>query len=215
MKRVQLLPLVVATMVTMVAVLASSGCTAARPRFATTWTAPEAHPIDAQSGATVVAVVVQEDEADRQRSERQLATELNRRGDLNAVPSYTLISDPEDEEAAKIAFEQAGAVAVVVMRVVRVDEETSYNPGTYYSRPVYSGYWGGYYGYGWGAAYSPGYLSTETTVVIETLVYDLEQNVLLWAGTSETTNPSNRQEFIGQLVGAASREMRRAGVVAP
>ncbi len=48
----------------------------------------------------------------------------------------------------------------------------------------------------------------------ETLVYDLEQNVLLWAGTSETTNPGNREAFISELVRAASYEMRKAGVVA-
>ena len=51
-------------------------------------------------------------------------------------------------------------------------------------------------------------------MVIETLVYDLEQNVLLWAGTSETTNPSDREAFIAELVSAASREMRNAGLVA-
>ena len=78
----------------------------------------------------------------------------------------------------------------------------------------YQGYWDGYYAYGWTAAYAPGYLSTETTVAIETLVYDLEQNVLLWAGTSETTNPGDREAFIAELVTAASREMRRVGVIA-
>ena len=135
MTRITLLTLVV---VTTAAAIASSGCTASRPRFTTTWTAPEAHPIDTAPGATVVAVVVQEDEAGRRRSEELLAAALSERGDVNSVPSYTLISGDQvqDEDAAKAAFEQAGAVAAVVMRVVRVDEETSYNPGTYYARPV-------------------------------------------------------------------------------
>ena len=52
----------------------------------------------------------------------------------------------------------------------------------------YGGFYGGFYGYGWGAAYSPGYLRTDTIVHVETLVYDLNQNKLVWAGQSKTRN---------------------------
>ena len=207
MKSIQQLTLVMACTITM------SAC--ASTQFVTTWKSPDAHPIDTGPGAKVVAVVVQDDEAGRRRSEEQLATELASRG-LASVASYTLISgdDVMDEDAAKAAFEEAGAVAAVVMRVVSVEEAARYTPSTYYAQPYYRGYWGGYYGYGWGAVYAPGYLSTDTTVAIETLVYDLEQNVLLWAGTSKTTNPTNRSAFIAELVTAASTEMRKAGVIA-
>ena len=120
MKRTQLRTLGIG----IVAAIGVSGC--ASINYQTTWTAPEAHPIDTAPGATVVAVVVQQDEAGRRRSEDLLAAELSERGDLNGVPSYTLISgdDVQNEEAAKAAFERVGAAAAVVMRVVSVDEES-------------------------------------------------------------------------------------------
>jgi hypothetical protein len=49
--------------------------------------------------------------------------------------------------------------------------------------------------------------------MVETLVYSVEQDKLLWAGQSKTTNPSNIQDFIRELSDAAAKEMRKAGFV--
>jgi hypothetical protein len=62
-------------------------------------------------------------------------------------------------------------------------------------------------------AYDPGYLRTDTVVMVETLVYSVSQDKLLWAGQSKTTNPSNIQDFIKDLSDAAAKEMRKAGFV--
>ena len=78
----------------------------------------------------------------------------------------------------------------------------------------YAGGWGPYYGYGWSAAYSPGYVVTDTIVRVETLVFDLKQNKLVWAGQSETTNPENLHQFMRDLVKAVGADMRRKGVIA-
>ena len=56
---------------------------------------------------------------------------------------------------------------------------------------------------------------TDTVVRVETLVFDLRQNKLLWAGTSETTNPERLDLFMKDLVKAAGAQMRRVGVIAP
>ena len=37
--------------------------------------------------------------------------------------------------------------------------------------------------------YSPSYLRTDTIVNVETLVYDLKADKLVWAGKSESKNP--------------------------
>ncbi len=46
------------------------------------------------------------------------------------------------------------------------------------------------------------------SVVVETLVYNLEPERLVWAATSETKNPKNVQQFIGDLVKEVVKEMR-------
>ena len=76
------------------------------------------------------------------------------------------------------------------MRPVAKEKEISSTPSTMYMGPRYGGYWGGYYGYGWGGAYGGTEIRTDTIVIVETLVYSLKQNKLVWAGESKTTNPS-------------------------
>jgi hypothetical protein len=77
--------------------------------------------------------------------------------------------------------------------------------------PSYGPYWGGYYGYGWGGAWSTGPdIRTDTIISVETLVYSLKQNKLIWAGESKTTNPSNVDNFVRELATSAAKEMKKA-----
>jgi hypothetical protein len=46
---------------------------------------------------------------------------------------------------------------------------------------------GGYYGHGWGSAWSAAEIRTDTIIIVETLVYSLRQNKLVWGGQSKTT----------------------------
>src|SRR5262249_41062803 len=143
-----------------------------------------------------------------------LAAELRVRG-LRPIPSFTLIptDQVDDREKAAAAIQSSGAVALFVMRPVAVNKEQTFVPPTYMGPGPYGG-WGPYYGYGWSSAYSPGYVVTDTVVRVETLVFDLRQNKLLWAGQSETTNPDRLDTFIRALVKAAAAQMRRQGVIA-
>jgi hypothetical protein len=197
--------------------LAACGATT----FNTTWKAPDAKPLTFKKGDKVIAMVVSPDEAVRRGAEADLAAELTRRG-LEGVSSWTVIPtevvEKNDKEKAKELVEASGAKGVVAMRVTGKDKEITGSGPTYagvpmWGAPYYGGFWGGWYGYGWGAAYSPGYLRTDTLVYVETLVYDLNQNKLVWAGQSKTTNPSKAQSFIRELVDGAAKEMKKAGLI--
>ena len=67
--------------------------------------------------------------------------------------------------------------------------------------------------YGWSGVYDPGYIRSETVLHIETLVYSLEQNKLIWAGQSKTTNPDSVDALVKELVGQVAGEMKKAGLV--
>ena len=56
---------------------------------------------------------------------------------------------------------------------------------------------------------------TDTKILVETKVYSLEQNLLVWAGTSETWNPTRSDDVIRELSQAVSKEMQRARLIAP
>ena len=191
--------------------LALAGCSATT-KFVSTWANPQVPPIERGKGRTIIAAVAAEDKYIRHDAETALAAELTKRGQ-KGVPSYTILPiEVKDEAVAKAAFEKSGAVAAVVMRPVAVDEQTTVSTTSMYAGPYYGGFWGGYYGYGWGAPYSSSYVTTDTIIVVETLFYDLKNNVLVWSGRSRTTSPSNVGAFVKELVGAAAWEMNKAGV---
>jgi len=191
--------------------LGSLAC--ASTRFISSWKAPDAGPLNFQ-GQKVAALVISPDESIRLEAEGQLGRELTALG-VQGIPAYNLIppNETRDKDRAKVLFNVAGIVGVVVLRAAGAEKEVSYSPA-YWSAPYYGSFWGGgYYGYGWASVYDPGYLRTDTIVKVETLVYDLKADKLLWAGMSQSTNPSAVQPLIKELVTAAAAEMKKQGLI--
>ena len=182
--------------------------------FVSTWRAPDAQPLTGD-GPKVAAVVMSKDESVRRAAEDALARELTRRG-AEGVAMYTIFapSDPGNEALAKAALEKAGVSAVVVMRPVGSTQEVYSTP---LPHPAPRGwYWGGYYGYGWGAPWGgavAGEIRTRTIVSIETLVYSMKQNKLVWAGQSETTSPSSVDSLVKEIIAAVASEMKKQRLI--
>jgi hypothetical protein len=197
------------------AVLALALGACATTTFQSSWKAPDAAPLNMQKGDKVIALVIAKNDALRRAGEAHLASELDLRG-YTGVPAYTIMSDADvqDEGKAQRVITTSGAKAIVVLRPQGTTQEVSSTPG-YYGSPYYNGMWGGgYWGYGWGGAYIPGDIRTDTYVHIETLIYDLEQNKLVWAGQSKTMNPANVEKGVHELATAVSKELQKSGLVA-
>jgi hypothetical protein len=190
----------------LVALVTLSGC--ATQALVSSWKSPDAAPFQLK-GEKVAAIVMTTDLPIRRAGEDALARHLSLHG-VEGVPMYTLLSDPHPDEAnARAAAEQADIVGVVVMRPVRIDKELSSRPMTY-SGPMYGGFWGGYWGSGWA---SGGEIRTSTIVTVETLVYGLRENKLLWGGQSRTTNPRNLDRLIEDTAEQVGGELVRLGLI--
>ena len=61
--------------------------------------------------------------------------------------------------------------------------------------------------------YDPGYLSVEKVVKIETLVYSLDQDKLVWAGVSRTGDPTQVDSFITEVAKACADQMEKDGLL--
>jgi hypothetical protein len=195
--------------------VALSGCSSTS--YNTAWRAPDAQPIRVSPGDKVLAMVISPNESTRRGAEAALAAELSR-GGAEGVPAYTVIPDDavQDQEKAKPYIAKSGAKYAVVMRATGKEKEVSGSAGTPMYGPGwggYGGFYGGFYGWGWGYAYSPGYLRTDTIVNVETLVYDLSEDKLIWAGQSSTVNPSKAEGMIKELVDEAVKEMKKQGLL--
>ena len=182
--------------------------------FVSTWKAPDAKALQL-SGAKVAAVVMIQNEAARRAAEDALAREITAHG-AQGVAMYTIQPEarPNNEQAVRAAVEGAGVAGAVVMRPVGKEKEVVATPVAY-GGPMYGGYWGGYYGYGWGSPYPYGgtEIRTDTIVSIETLVYSLRQNKLVWAGQSRTTNPTGVDQLVKETSTAVALELQKQGLI--
>jgi len=101
-----------------------------------------------------------------------------------------------------------------MMRIVGYEKETRRQTvtTTTYTQTYYSTFWG-YWNQTWSTVYEIGSRKSPRRVAIETLIYSVEQDQLIWAAESETTDPKDVRAFAEQLVDAIGEEMRKAGLV--
>ena len=185
---------------------------AAGQTFKATWKNPAAGAGN-YAGKRVVGLIVSDDMSLRQSTEEELARQLTARG-VRGVPAYQAIPKEEirDKDKAKAWFERTKTDGVVIMRLIDLSKETRPTVVAWESNAYYGSLWG-YYPYAWGATIDLSPNKTTVNVVVETLVFDVTGNSLLWAGTSETTNPKGAQELVKKLVNAAAEQMRKDGLI--
>jgi hypothetical protein len=154
----------------------------------------------------VIAMI--KDEVSRRVIEDQLVKRMN----SNAVASYTVMSADYLKEASGEKFtdklKHDKYNYVLLMRLADVQKETSYVPGT--TTGYYGGY-GRYYGYGAGMYSTPGYYTTDKNYFVETTVYSVDPDKLLWTGTTKTVNPTKMETTVNDIANAVSEKMRKDG----
>ena len=199
------------------AALTAAAC--ATTSFQSTWRAPEVGPLNFR-GAKVVALVISGDKGFRLPAEDELARQITAQGAVG-VAAYSVVPDDviKDQEKSRALMNEAGVVGVVSMRVVSNEQRITSTPSSFWMGPPHSAFWGrpgwgrpGYWGWGWGFAYAP-VIQTDRLVSVETLIFDLAQDKLVWVATSQTTNPSNVQGLVRELSRAAASQMRRQGLI--
>lgn len=132
------------------------------------------------------------------------------------VPGYRLMPDLKDyDDKAKLAkvVSDAGVDAVLVATLQAVDKEMSYVPPRVEWIPTLgSGYYG-YYHSSYMAVYQPGYERIDTVVRLETRVFTAQDERLVWAGNTESFNPSSSEKVIRELAEIVVSDMKKSGLV--
>jgi hypothetical protein len=121
---------------------------------------------------------------------------------------------PDDKQGdrAVIAAKMKGqgADAVLIARLVSKKTIHTYVPGSANFPPPYYGNWGDYYGFGYQAAYTPGYMAEDEYALMEANLYDARNDKLIWSAASETeiqgSNQSQIRSYIGALVNAMAEQ---------
>ena len=196
--------------VTAVAMVASATVLSAAIKFTSTWKSMDAGTVNFAS-KKVAALVISSDDSLRIAGEESLARELSARG-MQGVATYRIAPKEElrSADTAKGWFEKAGIEGVVAVRPLSADSRQVHTPGTWVTSN-YSTLWG-YYGYGWSSFYVPGSVQKETVVVVETTIFSVPRNELLWAAASETRNPDDLPQFVEELVKESVKVLQEQGL---
>lgn len=139
--------------------------------------------------------------------EDEFVRQLKARG-TDAVASYTVMPDEKQGDHALIAAKmtEQGADAVLISRMASKKTVLTYVPGSVFSPPPYYGKWRDYYGHGYRAVYTPGYLAEDEYALMETNLYDAGTDKLIWSASSETEIWGSKQDqvisYIGVMVNA-------------
>jgi len=171
------------------------------------WMEPGTSVTKSASNKTFIIGTVK-DETSRRVIEDQLAKRLG----SGAVASYTLLSTDAlkaaDEASLKKILTDGQYTHVLLMRLADVEKETSYVHGT--TTGFYGGY-GRYYGYGAGMYSTPGYYTTDKNYFVETTVYTINPDKLVWTGTTKTVNPSKMEKTVNEIADVISAKMKKDG----
>jgi hypothetical protein len=174
--------------------LIMSGCGPTH-KITGSWAAPDAKSFGPYKKAFII--VLTQNKNNNYYIEQQMAKTLKSRG-IDAVksndifpPKFSVTQDMTKEQLAE-AIKKTGCDAVLTLSVLDVKSVESYHPGTSYY-PVSYGYGGyyGYYNYYYPQVYSPGYYSVDKTYYLETNLYDMASDKLVWSVQSESSNPTN------------------------
>jgi hypothetical protein len=155
----------------------------------------------------LLVIGVAESQQNRRAYESLFVEQLNALG-VKAEASYKIIKSDQKIDRATIskAIEGLNIDGVLITHVLAIDEDTVYRPSMQYTTMYGGGYPGGYYGglytyYPHVSTYvtSPGYYTTHQTYTIETNLYDVESEELVWSAHTRTFAPDSVDEVINDL----------------
>jgi hypothetical protein len=137
--------------------------------------------------------------------EDEMVRQLKAHG-TDAVAGYTVL--PEQIEANKetvtATMNEIGADAVLISRLMDKKSVTTYVPGS----PPPTGYgWQGYY------AYNQGHTVQDEYAVVQTNLYDLKTNKLIWTAASETWVSGDNDNLILKFTEVIGDALARQKVI--
>lgn len=128
--------------------------------------------------------------------------------------SYTVegLGEDPDAEEIKAILPGEGIHGVLAVRLLGVEKETVYHPPTVEMVPYryYDGFTG-YYRTVYEQVHRPGYYSNHTIVSLESNLYDVASEKLLWSARSRTIDPKSAEKVADELATAVVKGVEKAG----
>lgn len=152
----------------------------------------------------VMVAVLSNSETSRRRAEDEIAS-------YNSMftPSYKVLGTQQmalDTAKSKSVLKSQNYDAVLLMRLRDKNETQTWVPGNTYN------YWG-YHGMYYGAYYDPGYVRNDVSYTIETNLFSIKDNKLLWSGITSSMNPTSLETTVDEVVKEVYQRMKKDGLI--
>ena len=163
----------------------------------------------------LLIIGIAEKDHNRRLFEEEFANQLKAAGVASEV-SYTILPQGTDinRDTVASAIEGKAIDAVIVTHLVGVEEETVYRQNMDY-RPSY-GYYNGLYNYYPHVntyVQQPGYYTTHDVVKLETNLYEVASEDLVWSAQSRSFAPESAKEVIDDLVKLVINDLQEKGLI--
>ena len=163
----------------------------------------------------ILVVGIAATEKGRQTFENQFMTTFRNAG-IDAVASHVLIPNVEKltKEIVDAAVSGKGFDTVIVTRVIDIDLNYERSPGGYNAYPM--GYYNslyGYYGQAWTVVRAPDYVEYKEVYSLETNVYELASEKLVWTVQSQAVRKESAYESIKTFTAMILGRLKSDGIV--
>ncbi|MBK9291940.1 MAG: hypothetical protein IPM52_09985 [Bacteroidetes bacterium] len=182
------------------------------------WTAPEAAELEYDK---IFIIALTDNQEIRRIIEDHVAESIHKLR-LKSAKSYEVLPElglklqPTQKEYFKAEIEATGSNAVFTITLLDVLTSERYNPPFLSPPPaqlVFYGNFYDYYLYRYPIIYNPGYLVTDKTYLIESNLYDLAQENLVWTTQSQAVNPAGLKTWLKGYSRLITRQLRKDGLL--
>jgi hypothetical protein len=175
--------------------------------------------IQGKSFSKLFIVVMSADPEARSTVENNLASIATSRGhqvvkSIEVIPAS--VKDPKlptkDEVVAKV--KETGCDGVFVAALLKKEESIGYTPGTTaYSIQPYQTYYTGYYTYWYPSVSTPDYYDHEKTYVIQSNLYDVASEEIMWSVQSKVFSPETIKKFSQAYTSTLIKQLEKAKLI--
>jgi len=175
------------------------------------WRDP-AKQIHASDWKKVLVVALLRNETNRRSAEDEMVKYLHGKG----ITSYSYLDENfnrKDEQALRNKIKKDSFDAAVTMRLIDVDKEKVYTPQQYYMYPMYYEDFITYYYRNWMYYNIPGNYTITKKFIIETIIYSIQDDKIIWSGITETYDPKGVKRLTNEIARTLRNKMQQEGFI--
>ena len=160
--------------------------------------------------SNILVIAITGNEHNRRSFEQKFVAQLKSIG-VDAISSEEAMPMPPNLELKKETrlhtVNQYENDAVIITHLLGKEEKDVYTRGG----PTHRGFYGFYHS----RHSSSGYSSTSTTVRLETNLYDVKTEKLIWSGKSKTLSKDAKDQIINDVIKAVINNLQKNKLIAP